>query len=284
MLPRWLQHAAIGEAAAFVGRGPTFEIWQPGGARRPTRPGADAVRWRRAALCPEWRRQMSPLHKPVLLEEVIEALLPVRRIEGAAVMTAPSSSTAPLRRRRLVPARCSMPQNCTVFGHRPRILSAIKGAASLMERHPAVAARDPGRSATLLRLLAERGVAAGRTASPRLRRLPRRSSMRGGGFSFRFSGPLDMRMESEAGSRVLADLRERHAPSGRPRRSHLHLRRGAARRRIARCHRRPLTICSRSETVDRAGRDRARAPSAATRAHPNQIARRPAPSRHSASR
>jgi MraZ protein len=30
MLPESLaQHAAIGEAAAFVGRGHTFEIWQP---------------------------------------------------------------------------------------------------------------------------------------------------------------------------------------------------------------------------------------------------------------
>jgi 16S rRNA (cytosine1402-N4)-methyltransferase len=145
---------------------------------------------------------MSQLHKPVLLAEVIEALLPARGIEGGrshdgAIFVDGTFGAGGYTRALLDAA------NCTVFAI-DRDPDAIKGAAPLIERYAGRLHVIQGRFGDLARLLAERGVDAvnGITFDFGVSSMQLDQAARG--FSFRFSGPLDMRMEQAGPS--AADL------------------------------------------------------------------------------
>ena len=111
---------ASARAAAFVGRGRYFEIWEPAGARQPTRPRRASARSRKqphaapAAAQDGGNDERQPRHaphRPCCCAEVIEALAPQRRRDLCR---------RHLRRRRLQRARCWRPRDCTVWAHRPR--------------------------------------------------------------------------------------------------------------------------------------------------------------------
>ncbi len=148
---------------------------------------------------------MSQLHKPVLLAEVIEALLP----SDGAIFVDGTFGAGGYTRALLDAA------NCTVFAI-DRDPDAIKGAAPLIERYRGRLHVIQGRFGDLARLLNERGVAAvnGITFDFGVSSMQLDQAARG--FSFRFSGPLDMRMEqagpsaadlvNEMAERPLADL------------------------------------------------------------------------------
>jgi 16S rRNA (cytosine1402-N4)-methyltransferase len=140
---------------------------------------------------------MSPLHKPVLLKEVIEALLPAGRGHDGAVFVDGTFGAGGYTRALLDAA------NCTVFAI-DRDPDAIKGAAPLLERYQGRLHVIQGRFGDLARLLAERGVDAvnGITFDFGVSSMQLDQAARG--FSFRFSGPLDMRMEQAGPS--AADL------------------------------------------------------------------------------
>ncbi|WP_395022195.1 16S rRNA (cytosine(1402)-N(4))-methyltransferase RsmH [Dongia sp.] len=136
---------------------------------------------------------MSPLHKPVLLREVIEALLPA---DGAIFVDGTFGAGGYTRA--LLDAA-----NCTVFAI-DRDPDAIKGAAPLIAQYAGRLHVIQGRFGDLARLLAERGVEAvnGITFDFGVSSMQLDQAARG--FSFRFSGPLDMRMEQAGPS--AADL------------------------------------------------------------------------------
>jgi 16S rRNA (cytosine1402-N4)-methyltransferase len=140
---------------------------------------------------------MSPLHKPVLLAEVIEALLPAGRNHDGAIFVDGTFGAGGYTRALLDTA------NCTVFAI-DRDPDAIKGAAPLIERYAGRLHVIQGRFGDLARLLAERGVDAvnGITFDFGVSSMQLDQAARG--FSFRFSGPLDMRMEQAGPS--AADL------------------------------------------------------------------------------
>jgi len=140
---------------------------------------------------------MSPLHKPVLLAEVIEALLPAGRSHDGAIFVDGTFGAGGYTRALLDTA------NCTVFAI-DRDPDAIKGAAPLIERYAGRLHVIQGRFGDLARLLAERGVDAvnGITFDFGVSSMQLDQAARG--FSFRFSGPLDMRMEQAGPS--AADL------------------------------------------------------------------------------
>ncbi|MDQ7246086.1 16S rRNA (cytosine(1402)-N(4))-methyltransferase RsmH [Dongia sedimenti] len=152
---------------------------------------------------------MSQLHKPVLLKEVIEALLPAGRSHDGAIFVDGTFGAGGYTRALLDAA------NCTVFAI-DRDPDAIKGAAPLIERYAGRLHVIQGRFGDLARLLAERGVDAvsGITFDFGVSSMQLDQAARG--FSFRFSGPLDMRMEqagpsaadlvNEMAERPLADL------------------------------------------------------------------------------
>jgi 16S rRNA (cytosine1402-N4)-methyltransferase len=152
---------------------------------------------------------MSPLHKPVLLAEVIEALLPAGHDHDGAIFVDGTFGAGGYTRALLEAA------NCTVFAI-DRDPDAIKGATPLIERYPGRLHVIQGRFGDLTRLLAERGVDAvnGITFDFGVSSMQLDQAARG--FSFRFSGPLDMRMEQAGPSaaelvnamaeRPLADL------------------------------------------------------------------------------
>jgi 16S rRNA (cytosine1402-N4)-methyltransferase len=152
---------------------------------------------------------MSPLHKPVLLTEVIEALLPAGHDHDGAIFVDGTFGAGGYTRALLEAA------NCTVFAI-DRDPDAIKGATPLIERYPGRLHVIQGRFGDLTRLLAERGVDAvnGITFDFGVSSMQLDQAARG--FSFRFSGPLDMRMEQAGPSaaelvnamaeRPLADL------------------------------------------------------------------------------
>jgi 16S rRNA (cytosine1402-N4)-methyltransferase len=152
---------------------------------------------------------MSPLHKPVLLAEVIDALLPAGRDHDGAIFVDGTFGAGGYTRALLDAA------NCTVFAI-DRDPDAIKGAATLIERYPGRLHVIQGRFGDMARLLAERGVDAvsGITFDFGVSSMQLDQAARG--FSFRFSGPLDMRMEQAGPSaaelvnamaeRPLADL------------------------------------------------------------------------------
>jgi 16S rRNA (cytosine1402-N4)-methyltransferase len=152
---------------------------------------------------------MNPLHKPVLLAEVIEALLPAGHDHDGAIFVDGTFGAGGYTRALLDAA------NCTVFAI-DRDPDAIKGAAPLIERYADRLHVIQGRFGDLARLLAERGVDAvnGITFDFGVSSMQLDQAARG--FSFRFSGPLDMRMEQAGPSaaelvnamaeRPLADL------------------------------------------------------------------------------
>lgn len=152
---------------------------------------------------------MSQLHKPVLLQEVIEALLPAGRNHDGAIFVDGTFGAGGYTRALLDAA------NCTVFAI-DRDPDAIKGAAPLIERYAGRLHVIQGRFGDLARLMAERGVDAvnGITFDFGVSSMQLDQAARG--FSFRFSGPLDMRMEqagpsaadlvNEMAERPLADL------------------------------------------------------------------------------
>jgi 16S rRNA (cytosine1402-N4)-methyltransferase len=140
---------------------------------------------------------MSQLHKPVLLAEVIEALLPAGRNHDGAIFVDGTLGAGGYTRALLDAA------NCTVFAV-DRDPDAIKGAAPLIERYAGRLHVIQGRFGDLARLLAERGIDAvnGITFDFGVSSMQLDQAARG--FSFRFSGPLDMRMEQAGPS--AADL------------------------------------------------------------------------------
>jgi 16S rRNA (cytosine1402-N4)-methyltransferase len=140
---------------------------------------------------------MSQLHKPVLLKEVIEALLPAGRNHDGAIFVDGTFGAGGYTRALLDAA------NCTVFAI-DRDPDAIKGAAPLIARYAGRLHVIQGRFGDLARLLAERGVDAvnGITFDFGVSSMQLDQAARG--FSFRFSGPLDMRMEQAGPS--AADL------------------------------------------------------------------------------
>jgi 16S rRNA (cytosine1402-N4)-methyltransferase len=140
---------------------------------------------------------MSPLHKPVLLAEVIEALLPAGHSHDGAIFVDGTFGAGGYTRALLDAA------NCTVFAI-DRDPDAIKGAAPLIERYAGRLHVIQGRFGDLAQLLAERGVDAvnGITFDFGVSSMQLDQAARG--FSFRFSGPLDMRMEQAGPS--AADL------------------------------------------------------------------------------
>jgi 16S rRNA (cytosine1402-N4)-methyltransferase len=140
---------------------------------------------------------MSQLHKPVLLREVIEALLPAGRNHDGAIFVDGTFGAGGYTRALLDAA------NCTVFAI-DRDPDAIKGAAPLIARYQGRLHVIQGRFGDLARLLAERGVDAvnGITFDFGVSSMQLDQAARG--FSFRFSGPLDMRMEQAGPS--AADL------------------------------------------------------------------------------
>ena len=140
---------------------------------------------------------MSQLHKPVLLAEVIEALLPAGRSHDGAIFVDGTFGAGGYTRALLDAA------NCTVFAI-DRDPDAIKGAAPLIEHYAGRLHVIHGRFGDLARLLAERGVDAvnGITFDFGVSSMQLDQAARG--FSFRFSGPLDMRMEQAGPS--AADL------------------------------------------------------------------------------
>jgi len=152
---------------------------------------------------------MSPLHKPVLLAEVIEALLPAGHDHDGAIFVDGTFGAGGYTRALLEAA------NCTVFAI-DRDPDAIKGATPLIERYPGRLHVIQGRFGDLTRLLAERGVDAVNGIAFDFGVSSMQLDQAARGFSFRFSGPLDMRMEQAGPSaaelvnamaeRPLADL------------------------------------------------------------------------------
>jgi 16S rRNA (cytosine1402-N4)-methyltransferase len=152
---------------------------------------------------------VSQLHKPVLLQEVIDALLPAGLNHDGAIFVDGTFGAGGYTRALLDAA------NCTVFAI-DRDPDAIKGAAPLIERYAGRLHVIQGRFGDLARLMAERGVDAvnGVTFDFGVSSMQLDQAARG--FSFRFSGPLDMRMEqagpsaadlvNEMAERPLADL------------------------------------------------------------------------------
>jgi len=140
---------------------------------------------------------MSQLHKPVLLAEVIGALLPAGRSHDGAIFVDGTFGAGGYTRALLDAA------NCTVFAI-DRDPDAIKGAAPLIAHYAGRLHVIQGRFGDLARLLAERGVDAvnGITFDFGVSSMQLDQAARG--FSFRFSGPLDMRMEQAGPS--AADL------------------------------------------------------------------------------
>jgi 16S rRNA (cytosine1402-N4)-methyltransferase len=144
-------------------------------------------------------------HRPVLLAEVIEALSP----RDGAVYVDGTFGAGGYSRALLEAARC------TVFAI-DRDPDAVKGAAPLLDRYAGRLHIVQGRFGDMFALLSARGVPAVQgvaldlgVSSMQLDRAER-------GFSFRFEGPLDMRMEragrsaaelvNELAERPLADL------------------------------------------------------------------------------
>jgi 16S rRNA (cytosine1402-N4)-methyltransferase len=127
-------------------------------------------------------------HKPVLLNEVIAALLPEGRVHDGAIFVDGTFGAGGYTRALLEAA------NCTVFAI-DRDPDAVKGAEPLLARYPDRLHVIQGRFGDLARLLEDRGVAQvqGITFDFGVSSMQLDQAARG--FSFRFSGPLDMRME-----------------------------------------------------------------------------------------
>jgi 16S rRNA (cytosine1402-N4)-methyltransferase len=132
-------------------------------------------------------------HTPVLLNEVITALLPEGRAHdssnpGGAIFVDGTFGAGGYTRALLEAA------DCTVFAI-DRDPDAVKDAAPLIERFSGRLHVIQGRFGDMARLLGERGVdrVQGITFDFGVSSMQLDQAARG--FSFRFSGPLDMRME-----------------------------------------------------------------------------------------
>jgi 16S rRNA (cytosine1402-N4)-methyltransferase len=156
---------------------------------------------------------MTP-HRPVLLAEVVAALLPEGRSLGGqphdgAIFVDGTFGAGGYTRALLEVA------NCTVFAI-DRDPDAVKGAAPLLARFPDRLHILQGRFGDMARLLGERGIAAVNGIAFDFGVSSMQLDQAARGFSFRFSGPLDMRMEQAGPSaaelvnamaeRPLADL------------------------------------------------------------------------------
>jgi 16S rRNA (cytosine1402-N4)-methyltransferase len=148
-------------------------------------------------------------HTSVLLAEVVAALLPEGRDHDGAIFVDGTFGAGGYTRALLEAA------NCTVFAV-DRDPQAVKGAAPLIERFPNRLQVIQGRFGDMARLLADRGIAAVNGIAFDFGVSSMQLDQAARGFSFRFSGPLDMRMEQAGQSaadivnamaeRPLADL------------------------------------------------------------------------------
>ena len=136
-------------------------------------------------------------HRPVMLAEVVEALLPAGRSHDGAIFIDGTFGAGGYTRALLESA------NCTVFAI-DRDPDAVKGAAPLIQRFPDRLHVMQGRFGEMARLMAERGIAAVNGIALDFGVSSMQLDQPARGFSFRFSGPLDMRMEQAGPS--AADL------------------------------------------------------------------------------
>jgi 16S rRNA (cytosine1402-N4)-methyltransferase len=140
---------------------------------------------------------VSAPHTPVLLNEVLAALLPEGRAHDGAILVDGTFGAGGYTRALLEAA------NCTVFAI-DRDPDAIKGAAPLIERFPDRLHVIQGRFGDMARLLADRGVERVQGITFDLGVSSMQLDQAARGFSFRFAGPLDMRMEQSG--RSAADI------------------------------------------------------------------------------
>jgi len=144
-------------------------------------------------------------HRPVLLTEVIEALSP----RDGAIYVDGTFGAGGYSRALLEAAQC------TVFAI-DRDPDAVKGAAPLIDRYPGRLHILQGRFGDMAELLSARGIDAVQGVTLDLGVSSMQLDQPERGFSFRFEGPLDMRMErsgrsaadlvNELAERPLADL------------------------------------------------------------------------------
>ncbi|WP_284735532.1 16S rRNA (cytosine(1402)-N(4))-methyltransferase RsmH [Dongia deserti] len=144
-------------------------------------------------------------HRPVLLTEVIEALSP----RDGAIYVDGTFGAGGYSRALLDAAQC------TVWAI-DRDPDAVKGAAPLLDRYAGRLHIVQGRFGDMFDLLSARGVAAVQGVALDLGVSSMQFDQAERGFSFRFEGPLDMRMEragksaadlvNELAERPLADL------------------------------------------------------------------------------
>ncbi|HEU4827040.1 MAG TPA: 16S rRNA (cytosine(1402)-N(4))-methyltransferase RsmH [Dongiaceae bacterium] len=144
-------------------------------------------------------------HRPVLLAEVIEALSP----RDGAIYVDGTFGAGGYSRALLEAAQC------TVFAI-DRDPDAVKGAAPLIDRYPGRLHILQGRFGNMFALLGARGIDAVQGVALDLGVSSMQLDQAERGFSFRFEGPLDMRMEragrsaadlvNELAERPLADL------------------------------------------------------------------------------
>ena len=144
-------------------------------------------------------------HRPVLLTEVIEALSP----RDGAIYVDGTFGAGGYSRALLEAA------HCTVFAI-DRDPDAVKGAAPLIDRYPGRLHILQGRFGDMVSLLGARGINAVQGIALDLGVSSMQLDQAERGFSFRFEGPLDMRMEragrsaadlvNELAERPLADL------------------------------------------------------------------------------
>jgi 16S rRNA (cytosine1402-N4)-methyltransferase len=144
-------------------------------------------------------------HRPVLLTEVIEALSP----RDGAIYIDGTFGAGGYSRALLEAA------HCTVFAI-DRDPDAVKGAAPLIDRYPGRLHILQGRFGDMFELLNARGIGAVQGVALDLGVSSMQLDQPDRGFSFRFEGPLDMRMEragksaadlvNELAERPLADL------------------------------------------------------------------------------
>jgi 16S rRNA (cytosine1402-N4)-methyltransferase len=144
-------------------------------------------------------------HRPVLLAEVIEALAP----RDGAIYVDGTFGAGGYSRALLEAA------HCTVFAI-DRDPDAVKGAAPLVDRYPGRLHIVQGRFGDMVQLLGARGIDAVQGVALDLGVSSMQIDRAERGFSFRFEGPLDMRMEcagrsaadlvNELAERPLADL------------------------------------------------------------------------------
>jgi 16S rRNA (cytosine1402-N4)-methyltransferase len=144
-------------------------------------------------------------HRPVLLAEVIEALSP----RDGAIYVDGTFGAGGYSRALLEAA------HCTVWAI-DRDPDAVKGAAPLLDRYAGRLQIVQGRFGDMFTLLSARGIAAVQGVALDLGVSSMQFDQPERGFSFRFEGPLDMRMEragksaadlvNELAERPLADL------------------------------------------------------------------------------